>query len=386
MNRRKITVAVGVILMAGLLFIPLVSAYTYTDYKNAIIKAANRLVDLQSQYDYGWDWVVTGLTEHSTSPSATNLYGVTAIGLIDAYLKTHKTEYFDAAKNVADFITYGDPSAGDFYNGVTADFGHGTSDYYWGYSFDYKFLMRFSEVSGDTSYRDYALAAWDWQRTNRPVYNDGKEVEFYNYFESYVNHGFAGWGVSDFAMAAWEMGDTGWAQALAEVVSDNLTKIMSSPTYYDLGMAWALKMFVTIDPVTYSSEITTLIDQLKTDQHLDGYWDDDNSDGNAQTTAYAIMGLWAAGEYDTARKGAEWLLANQLTNGGWEASPTEYSEPDSEAMQALICAMPPPPVGGVWVPINKFELLTPLIGLVSILASTAAFSVVYVKHRKKKRE
>jgi len=47
---------------------------------------------------------------------------------------------------------------------------------------------------------------------------------------------------------------------------------------------------------------------------------------------------------------------------------------------------PPPPVGGVWVPINKFELLAPWIGLASLtLVSTMAVSVVYVKHRKKKQ-
>ena len=45
---------------------------------------------------------------------------------------------------------------------------------------------------------------------------------------------------------------------------------------------------------------------------------------------------------------------------------------------------PPPPVGGVWVPINKFELLAPWIGLASAI-TVAAASVVYVKHRKKKQ-
>lgn len=43
---------------------------------------------------------------------------------------------------------------------------------------------------------------------------------------------------------------------------------------------------------------------------------------------------------------------------------------------------PPPPVGGVWVPINKFDLLAPWIGLASLIA-VAAMSIVYVKHRKK---
>ena len=41
-----------------------------------------------------------------------------------------------------------------------------------------------------------------------------------------------------------------------------------------------------------------------------------------------------------------------------------------------------PPVGGVWVPINKFELIAPWIGLASLI-TVAAVSIVYVKYRKK---
>jgi len=46
---------------------------------------------------------------------------------------------------------------------------------------------------------------------------------------------------------------------------------------------------------------------------------------------------------------------------------------------------PPPPVGGVWVPINKFDLLAPWIGLASLFACVAVVSAIYVKHRKKEK-
>jgi len=42
-----------------------------------------------------------------------------------------------------------------------------------------------------------------------------------------------------------------------------------------------------------------------------------------------------------------------------------------------------PPVGGVWIPISKFELLRPWVSLASLIALVAV-SVVYVKHKKKK--
>lgn len=45
------------------------------------------------------------------------------------------------------------------------------------------------------------------------------------------------------------------------------------------------------------------------------------------------------------------------------------------------------PVGGVWVPINKFNLLAPWIGLASLLiTSVAGVSIVYVKRRKNQRD
>jgi hypothetical protein len=52
----------------------------------------------------------------------------------------------------------------------------------------------------------------------------------------------------------------------------------------------------------------------------------------------------------------------------------------------LIATLPSPsiPVGGVWVPVNKFELLAPWISL-ALLMAVAVASVIYVKHRKKQR-
>jgi len=47
-------------------------------------------------------------------------------------------------------------------------------------------------------------------------------------------------------------------------------------------------------------------------------------------------------------------------------------------------APPPPPVGGVWIPASKTELLAPWIGLASLMIVSAA-SIVYVRHRKKQQ-
>jgi hypothetical protein len=52
------------------------------------------------------------------------------------------------------------------------------------------------------------------------------------------------------------------------------------------------------------------------------------------------MGLNAAGAIDSAKRGAEWLVTTQQSNGGWIVSDgSEYSEVDSEAIQALPIAL-----------------------------------------------
>ena len=83
------------------------------------------------------------------------------------------------------------------------------------------------------------------------------------------------------------------------------------------------------------------------------------------------------------------IPSDDITNTVTVTSTT--SDPDLTNNQdtwtvAVEAPPPPPPVGGVWVPINKFELLAPWIGLASLMiVSTVAVSVVYVKHRKKKQ-
>jgi len=44
----------------------------------------------------------------------------------------------------------------------------------------------------------------------------------------------------------------------------------------------------------------------------------------------------------------------------------------------------PPPVGGIWIPVNKFGLLAPYIALASTILIATATTAIYVKRRKKK--
>jgi hypothetical protein len=223
--------------------------------------------------------------------------------------------------------------------------------------------MQLSAVTGNSSYKTYAIAAWAWQKANALL--DGWVVPKWNtpslYWNDDVNnwigtgyYGAASWDCSFWGLVALQMGDTAWASAMAGVIAANMASIALPMTgtyltenythdYVNLGMGAALEFLATIGG--YSSDVATLKTQLQDNQLSDGSWGFQCTypPGDAQTTAFCVMGLYAAGEYATARKGADWLVATQLAGprGGWlELDGNEYSEIDSESLQALASSIP----------------------------------------------
>ena len=298
--------------------------YAIGKYYTSVEKAIDRIVALQSSSDYGWDWIVTGLTAHSGNPSGVNLYGVTALGLLDAFELTQNITYFFAAQKVADYMARGDPTTGAFWaNGF-------------GYGFDYMFLVQFSEVSGRSEYKDYAIKAWNWQKTHIGRYADNNQSYLYNYFYTnwVASHGIVIWNSVSYALGAYYLGDTAWAENMTKVIAANFTNIAADGFQY-IGWGHALKLFQTIDPTGYATEIASAVNSLKTSQTYSGCW----PGGWAQDAAYAVMGLAAVGETEAAEKGADWLVSTQGYGsivGGWkEPDGNEYSEITSEAAQAL---------------------------------------------------
>jgi len=353
-------------------------------YLTAINATATRLDALQSSTDFGWDWIVTGLTAHTGAASANNLYGVTALDLIHAYQTTGNSVYLATAKSVANYIAQGNPSTGAFLTN-------------YGYSFDYEFLMEFAAASGISSYSTYAEASWTWQKANYPLggpyrYMDGNQnLLWAHYFAVESEPGYAAWETADWGLAALQMGDTSWANNMASVIHSNIGALTtetitgnSGNNYPVIGMGEVLKFFEASPTLsaTYASDITTLKARLIALQNPDGSWNQgDPAAEDAQSTAYAVMGLVAAHVSTSALNGANWLLSHQLSNGGWlETDSNEYSEVDSEAMSALI-ADSSVSVGGVWAPItmqaiapvNGFEMLAPWIAL-AFLAVASVFA------------
>ena len=294
-----------------------------SDYKNALKKVADRLVALQSPTDFGWDWVVTELTEHSPNPSAPNLYGVTALGLLDAYILTGNTTYLNTAKKVADYLV-----------------SLGSNRYH--YQFDLEFLVRYAEISGKADYKNFASDVWNWMKSNLDRFADGHQVDLYNYYyERYGNsRGGATWATGDWAIAALVLGDEEWAKSMTDVIKANYTKMEPDPQEYQyVGWGKALKAFHAVDPENYASEIADIVSILEARQQADGHFT-----GWVQDEAYVIMGLVTVGTAKTlgiAEKAAEWLVEVQGYNsieGGWILPDgNEYSEVTSEAGQAIYC-------------------------------------------------
>jgi hypothetical protein len=68
---------------------------------------------------------------------------------------------------------------------------------------------------------------------------------------------------------------------------------------------------------------------------------------------------------------------------GWNSSTYSFNVPDTTYV--IIILSREGPVGGIYIPVNKLELLAPYIGLTILLAVTV-MTVVYVKKRKRNRD
>jgi hypothetical protein len=391
----------------------------------AIMEAADRLVALQDLVDHGWDWDVTALTAHSGAASSTNLYGVIADELIHAIKANgdYLGDYMTAAQAAADFMTFGDPTVGDFYYGIPPY----PATYHWGMRslFDYTFLMDFAALSGDTSYSTYAKAAWTWQKANGGtlfsageggIFRDRNQTTLWNHYKDLEiganAYQIASWWASADGLAALKLGDKAWAEHMAAVLHANIAFILANPVNPNdaqtvIGAAETLKFFWTLGNASYAADCTALIARLIATQDGLGAWTDMGGIRDSQMTAYAIMALWLAGTTETetlelepssaartaAMNGANFLLMSEVgpgmhrANGGfWQSNfpgvgYSEISEVDAEVLSALFIVNGDQiwysgDLGNIYVPKSKADLN--LDGVVDIL-DLAAIAKVYGK-------
>ncbi|MEM3589395.1 MAG: hypothetical protein QXN33_00160 [Candidatus Bathyarchaeia archaeon] len=288
-------------------------AWTQADYKATVEEAADRLLALQSPADHGWDWNVTGLTAHSANPSAVNLYGITADGLLKAYIIVGKRDYLRAAIRAGDRLI---SQVRNLWQDGEAGPGPPTL-----FAQDISFLAHLFAITGDRRYYDYAKARVDWLVSNKAIAD---------FRSRYGGQPFGIWMYSAWIQALLDFGKTDMANQLADEIEATLT---NSTAFYVLDRAAALMALKRVGNETFVSIQAQLLLKNQTDA---GYWQD--SDSRVQATAYATLALFKAGYDSAVKKGADWLVTYQLSNGGWLDFGGEYSEVDSEAIMALCAA------------------------------------------------
>ena len=272
------------------------------------------MVELQ-RTDAGWEgtwyWYV------GSTGNATNLTGVTALGLLEAYRDTKDTAYLNAAIGAADFI--------QTHLGIGAS---GTQYHVRTTAPDIVFLHRLSEVTGDSSYANRATSEWTNITNSYPTAADLDGL-----FKA-INRRSA-WDIAFFLEAAYLSGDMTWADDAAAILANT-----SDPFYYGTDTWWyALNVAGAIRALvgcgyggTHYESVVYLLSELIS--LADGEY---GVGGWVQDTAYAVMAFNTVGgagrQY--ANDLGRWLARQQKESGGWLEAGDEYPEADGEALRAL---------------------------------------------------
>lgn len=313
--------------------------------------------------DGGWDWVITSPPapfSHSTGPSPTNIYGVTALGIYHAYLKSAEPALFVSLQDAADAIV-----AGGTGNIRTAS--------------DIIFLLNFNdlpEISG-SAYRDAARAKYDAR-----ISQYGGAQSWAEYIRDARNGqgygcGIIAWDIGAYVVAAAMLeghfpgnGYGSDAVFMAEVIyqdsfNDNpgYFDIMDDqgwdPNYsntnyfwYTLGITGIIDAFVAAD--VHSSEISGLLAILNECRYVSGAYSfsygANEFDEDWQSTAYSVVSL---ARYDQIAYqnhvdiSAFWIASTQDESGGFlYIDGSHYPEVAGECVSAMSFGNDP---SEVWV-------------------------------------
>lgn len=281
----------------------------------AIETGANRVVGLQ-RTDAGWEgtwfWFV------GDDYNATNLTGVTALGLLEAYRDAKDPAYLTAAVGAASFLQahLGIGATGAKYAvRMTAP--------------DIVFLHRLSQVTGDLQYATRATMEWNNIKSLYPT-AASLDARFHQ-----LNRRSA-WDLAFFLEAAYLSADTTWANDAAAILANtsNTFYYGTDTWWYALNLSGAIRALVGCGYASlHYDTVVTLLGWL-----IPLADDEDGVGGYVQDTAYAVLAFNTIG--GAARRYANdmgrWLASKQDAFGGWtEPDGYEYPESDGEALRAL---------------------------------------------------
>lgn len=312
--KKRIFIALTVLLVLALIGPTALAAGNAR--RPAIVAGADRVVGLQrtdTDWEGTWYWTV------DSSSNSTNLTGVTALGLLEAYRDTKDSAYLTAAIAAAGFI--------QAHLGAGAT---GTKHYVRTTAPDVVFLHRLSEVTGDSSYATRATLEWNNLTSFWPTAGDLDTV-----FRA-INRPSV-WDIAFFLEAAYLSGDAAWADQAAAILADTSDSFYYGDTgWYALNVAGAVRALVGCGYAeAYNDEIVYLLGELI------GLIDEGSIDGWKQDTAYAALAFSTVGGAGRryANDLGHWLASHQEDSGGWIEEGDEYPEGNGEAVRALACTI-----------------------------------------------
>lgn len=329
-------------------------------FPTSLINGSQRLADLQSSTDGGWDWEVdSSQTVHSGSASPTNTYGVTAMGVLGAYI-LYKMPFQQTV--IQDAFNLGiEPNVLIRTGGVP------------------QFLIKAKQVFGTTAYADTGKSRYDVRKALSPpngtAGDRARQIRDARCGGGLCN-GIIPWDIGLVAADAYavfkEYAGTydDDVDSMALVIYDVL--YTTSGTYFDLDDRnewwWTLGVSGALEAFTLSGNHTTerdqLLDSLLKYQLPDSSWEWGAlypGAGDWQTTAYVVRALAVYGStvggnngklaQKAAWEGAIWLAHQQSRyNWGWFYHDVsvgvdgycENTEVNGECLWAMSLVRPPP--------------------------------------------
>lgn len=307
----------------------------------AIAAGADRLVALQNA-DGGWFFTV-GDANCGAGPgvSCPNTFGVTALGLVEAYRVTHSASHLAAAKKAADALVAkhnaalpcdGNPgTSADRPFTVDADF-----------LVDISHLGRVGNATAKKEYRDTAKAWFACVMADFPSAAARADNRINGRIAQGLNN-LGAWDASLDIRAALEVGERAYAEAEAlQVIAREADWDVADPQCPDCNLLSKGLFLEATYVLQGNATIRDARNRWKADllatQNANGSWTDDT-----QNTAYIVMGLTktsqGGGTKAAIDDAVEFLLAQQQPNGGFivgVGSTDEVTEVDSEVLQALV--------------------------------------------------
>jgi hypothetical protein len=319
---------------------------TLANVDSAIRNGANRLVQTQKN-DGTWQWTNPNTVPTATEyPGTNNILGVTARGLVKAYVATGEIAYLNAAKKTADLLVSKTP------DGFGPD-DIGTIGRHKVYGQDITFLVEFADAwayAGNNAGAYYSKAN-DYMATILYSPNRFCAAGCAGHADQLVTHNYNsrqpnlyGWDISGWVEAAVKTGYTAFANEIVSYMIPLSANLSSTATgslsanagySYVLGLSGYLMSYI-LTGVDQSEMIFKLTPEKTEAGSFAIYAGTD--DGLKQTTAYALMALSATNADMTST--INYLTSSQSSDGGWiDNDNNEYPEEDSEILTALEMAM-----------------------------------------------